>query len=117
MAAPRRTINRAKALRKTMSLPEVLLWRELRGQALGGLRFRRQRPVGPYILDFYCAEARLAVEVDGQGHQFEAQAAHDLRRDQWLARNGVCVLRLPAVLVLKEMDAALRTIEAAIGAS
>jgi len=113
MAAPRRTINRAKAMRKAMSLPEVLLWRQLRGQGVGGLRFRRQRPLGPYILDFYCAETRLAVEVDGQSHEFEAQAAHDLRRDQWLAQNGVRVLRLPAVLVLKDMDATLRTIEAA----
>lgn len=97
-----------------MSLPEVLLWKQLRGEVLAGLRFRRQRAVGPYILDFYCAEARLAVEVDGQGHGHEEQAAHDLRRDRWLAENGIRVLRLPANLVLKDMDAALRTIQAVV---
>lgn len=111
MAAPRRTINRAKDLRRTMSLPEVMLWMRLRG---GDRHFRRQRPVGPYILDFYCAEARLAVEVDGATHDLETQAAHDRRRDAWLAENGIRVLRLPARLILTDIEAALRIIEAAI---
>jgi very-short-patch-repair endonuclease len=113
MAAPRRTINRARDLRKAMSLPEVLLWGQLRGETLADLRFRRQRPVGPYILDFYCAQARLAVEVDGQGHDFASQTAHDERRDSWLAEQGIRVLRLPAKLVLEDMDSAVRTIQAA----
>ena len=96
-----------------MSLPEVLLWRQLRRQGLEGLRFRRQHPAGPYILDFYCEDLRLAVEVDGQGHGYGDQPAHDARRDVWLARHGVKVLRLSARLVLKEMDSALGTILAA----
>jgi very-short-patch-repair endonuclease len=114
MDAPKRTIARARQLRATMSLPEVLLWRQLRRQGLEGLRFRRQHPLGPYILDFYCEETRLAVEVDGQGHGYGDQPAYDERRDAWLAQQGVRVLRLSARLVLREMDSALRTILAAM---
>jgi len=47
----------------------VVVWQALRGRRLDGIRFRRQHPIGPYILDFYCEEARLAVEIDGQGHE------------------------------------------------
>ena len=113
MDAPKRTITRARELRGSMSLPEVLLWRQIRRRGLEGLRFRRQHPVGPYILDFYCEDARLAVEIDGQGHGYSEQAAHDKRRDAWLGRQGIQVLRLTARLVLKDMDAALATIVAA----
>src|SRR5580704_15769706 len=66
-----------------MSPPEVLLWvrlRQLRGE---GPTFRRQHPIGPYIADFYCASARLVVEVDGAGHTVDAQIAHDARRDAY----------------------------------
>lgn len=57
----------AKRLRRAMALPEVLLWQVLRTQP-GGHRFRRQAPAGDYVLDFYCAPARLAIEVDGEAH-------------------------------------------------
>ncbi len=99
-----------------MSLPEVLLWRTLRGQALGGLRFRRQHPLGPFVLDFYCDAARLAVEVDGAGHHQPARRRHDLDRDAWLAQRGVRTLRIPARVVLKDMRSALETILAEAGA-
>ena len=114
MDAPARTIGRAKELRAAMSLPEVLLWKQLRRRGLEGLRFRRQHPVGPYILDFYCEDARLAVEVDGEGHGYGDRPGHDERRDRWLAGRGVAVLRLPARLVLKDMDSAIRTILAQV---
>jgi very-short-patch-repair endonuclease len=110
---PDRTIKRARQLRGQMSLPEVLLWRALRRKALADLRFRRQAPMGPFVLDFYCEEARLAVEVDGYGHNMGDRAERDERRDAWLARRGIRVLRLSAQLVLKDMDSALRTILAA----
>jgi very-short-patch-repair endonuclease len=66
MRAPEKTYERAKRLRRDLSLPEVLLWECLRGGRLQGLRFRRQHPVGPYVLDFYHAQGKLAVEVDGR---------------------------------------------------
>ncbi len=110
MDAPKLTVQRARDLRGRMSLPEVLLWRKLRRQGLEGLRFRRQHPMGPYILDFYCEEARLAVEIDGQGHGHADRPERDERRDAWLRDRNVTVLRLPAQVVLADMDSALRTI-------
>jgi very-short-patch-repair endonuclease len=102
MRAPEKTFRRARQLRRDMSLPEVLLWDCLRAGRLEGLRFRRQHPVGPYVLDFYCAEARLAVEVDGAQHDLPGQMHHDGRRDAWLSERGVRVMRIAASDVLDE---------------
>ena len=110
MDAPRPTITRARQLRRRLTLPEGLLWIALRGRRLAGLRFRRQHPIGPYILDFYCDEAKLAVEVDGEGHQHPEQAAHDQRRTAWLQERGIDVLRLPARDVLQTMEGVLERI-------
>jgi very-short-patch-repair endonuclease len=96
------TLKRARALRRKMTLPEVLLWQQLRGGKLSGLQFRRQHPIGPYILDFFCPAARLAVEVDGRGHEDAEQFAHDQRRDEWLASEDIAVLRIAAVDILKD---------------
>lgn len=114
MEAPLQTFKRAKTLRRNLSLPEVLLWNALRGQALG-MKFRRQHPIGPFILDFFCAKLRLAVEVDGYSHGTGDRADRDAGRDDWLRRQGIEVLRLSASTVLDDMDAALATIEAAAG--
>jgi very-short-patch-repair endonuclease len=102
MRAPERTFQHAKRLRREMSLPEVVLWECLRARRLEGLRFRRQHPVGPYVLDFHCAEAGLAVEVDGAHHDLPGQMAHDGRRDAWLAERGIFVMRIAASDVLDE---------------
>jgi len=102
MRAPQRTFQRARELRRDLSLPEVLLWDCLRGRQLEGLRFRRQHPVGPYVLDFYNAEGRLAVEVDGAHHDTPGQMHFDARRDRWLAERGIRVMRIAASDVLDE---------------
>ena len=65
MRAPDATMKRAKALRRTLTPPETRLWMQMKAGALGGLHWRKQHPVGPYVLDFYCARAKLCVEVDG----------------------------------------------------
>ena len=109
-AKPARTVKRARALRAAMSLPEVQLWQALRARP-DGLKFRRQHPAGPYILDYYCPAARLCVEIDGQSHN--ARAGHDAARDDWLAAQGIVTLRLPAELVLADVAAAVATIVAA----
>jgi very-short-patch-repair endonuclease len=93
MRSPDFIRQRAKSLRRTMTQPEALLWSLLRRKHLG-MRFRRQHPIGPFVLDFYCASARLCVEVDGPAHADRAEA--DLRRTQWLAKEGVRVLRFTA---------------------
>ena len=95
------TLKRARVLRRKMTLPEVLLWQELRGGKLNGLQFRRQHPVGSYILDFFCSAARLAIEVDGRGHEDADRVEHDRRRDEWLASEGIIVMRIAAVDILK----------------
>ena len=89
MRASDNTFERARELRRQMSLPEIVLWQALRKARLGGLRFRRQHPIGPYILDFYCPAARLALEVDGFAHDSIAEAYRDERRQAWLAQQGV----------------------------
>jgi very-short-patch-repair endonuclease len=103
----------ARRLRAQMSLPEVLLWNAIRGRRLGGLLFRRQHPIGDYVLDFYCPAVRLAVEVDGRVHELPDRMRRDAVRDAFLAERGIRVLRLPAKMVLEDLDAAWRAIEAA----
>jgi very-short-patch-repair endonuclease len=100
MDAPRRTRTFAKRLRQEMSLPEVLLWLGLKARRLEGLHFRKQHPIGPYVLDFYCDESKLAVEVDGETHDFGDRPRLDRVRDDWMAKQGIRTLRLPAVEVL-----------------
>ena len=107
MRAPEKTFSRARALRRQMSLPEVVLWQALRKGRLSGLRLRRQHPIGPYILDFYCPSARLAIEVDGFAHDTVAAARHDERRQAWLAGRGVTVLRFRADEVLQSVLVAI----------
>jgi very-short-patch-repair endonuclease len=107
------TRNRARDLRRNVDLPERMLWSRLRRRQLQGLRFRRQHPMGPYILDFFCASARLAVEVDGYSHGVSDRPRRDEVRDAWLMRNGVETLRVPARAVLQNVDGVLATIAAA----
>jgi very-short-patch-repair endonuclease len=84
-----------------------------------GIRFRRQHPLGPYILDFYCASARLAIEVDGASHDFADRASHDTLRDNWLQWRDVRVLRFTAADVLDDhrLEGALRMIVEEAGSS
>ena len=99
-------IDRARKLRQDMSLPEILLWRELRKRP-GGLKFRRQHPSGAYVLDFFCSDARLAIEIDGGAHGFGDRPLLDEARDAWFARNGIATLRILAKDVLADLEAAL----------
>jgi very-short-patch-repair endonuclease len=117
MDAPKKTVARARELRKAMTPPELRLWLELRRKTHAGLRFRRQHPLGPYVLDFYCESARLAVEVDGESHGFGANPGRDLRRDRWLLARGVRTLRIAAVEVRDNLDGVIQMIiSAALGA-
>ena len=110
MEAPLETRMKARALRRKMSLPEVLVWKRIKGRREDGLHFRKQHPLGPYVLDFYCDEARLAIEIDGQGHSVDDQPQRDARRDAWLRGQGVRTLRISARFVLESPDDAVRMI-------
>ena len=84
-----------------MTLPEVVLWQALRGDKLSRFHFRRQHPIGPHILDFYCPAGHLAVEIDGSNHGYHARSVRDIARDRWLSEKGILVLRFPASDILK----------------
>lgn len=103
--ARRGNVDRARALRRDMTGPERHLWQHLRSRQLDGLKFRRQYPLGPFVLDFYCAEASLAVEVDGESHVGCGEA--DAARDRWLREQGVRVIRVTNDDVLRETEAVL----------
>jgi very-short-patch-repair endonuclease len=111
----RKTVIRARMLRREMTLPEVLLWKALRS-APDGFKFRHQHPVGPYVLDFYCSSVRLAVEVDGGAHDMGGNPVRDEQRDAWLERQGIRTLRIPAREVLADVEAAMRFVLSACSA-
>jgi very-short-patch-repair endonuclease len=99
MRATRKSMRAAKQQRRAMSLPEVRLWALLR-RSPGGVSFRRQHPVGPYVADFYCAAAKLVIEIDGQIHDFTI--ARDEQRDEYIRGLGLKILRIPAADVLAD---------------
>ncbi|MHB8515677.1 MAG: endonuclease domain-containing protein [Dehalococcoidia bacterium] len=104
----------ARELRARSTRGEDLLWEGLRNRRLLGRKFRRQQPVGPFVLDFYCGEERLAVEVDGPVH--EQQRAADAERQALLETLGIRFVRVRDDLVQTDLPSALRTISAAFGA-
>ncbi len=85
--------NAARTLRRRATAAEKDLWRLLRDRRFSDFKFRRQYALGPYYLDFYCTEAKLAVELDGGGHGFPDQRARDEKRTRFLAKKGVKILR------------------------
>ena len=89
----RTTRDQARELRRHATAQEHKLWQRLRGRRLEGFRFRRQHPVGPYILDFYCCERRIAVELDGGEHSIPEQQVRDSERSEALRAEGIEVLR------------------------
>jgi very-short-patch-repair endonuclease len=88
--------KRARALRKAMTEPEIMLWSRLKRRGRGQPIFRRQFAYESMIFDFYCPAARLAVEVDGSTHWTEEKRAKDEARDAWLAGRGIAVMRIGA---------------------
>ena len=101
MAATDKAFKNARRLRRNLSLPEQLLWVRLRR---ADVRFRKQHPIGPYVLDFYCASARLAIEVDGFSHETGDRPRRDEVRTQWLESQGIQILRIAAKEVLADPD-------------
>ena len=106
-----RAVRKARERRREMSLPEALLWRALKKRP-DGLKFRHEHPTGEYSIDFYCSDATLAIEVDGEAHSPGDRPERDARRDAWLAAEGIATLRVPAVSVLRDLDGVLRGIVA-----
>ena len=116
--APRRTsplpVRRARRLRVNMTDAERKLWFALRDRRFINFKFRRQVPVGPFIADFLCYDARLVIEVDGGQH---AESRRDARRDAWLAANHFHVLRFWNNDVLTNLEGVLTVILESLSAS
>lgn len=107
----RHNYRAARELRRKLTLPEALLWRELRRKA-GGIKLRKQHPVGPYVVDFYCPSAKLAIEIDEIVHDMGYRPERDARRDAFLRTQGIDVLRVPAADVLRSVSDAAEAIAA-----
>ena len=93
----------ARKLRGEMTLPEVLLWRLLKGKPMG-LKFRKQHPIENFVLDFYCVQKRIAIEVDGIAHDMGNRPERDASRDAKLRALGIEVIRVPAADVLRDVE-------------
>ncbi len=100
----------ARTLRKRMTPAEKLLWAQVRNRRLGGLKFMRQHPIGNYIVDFYCHEARLVVELEGGIHDTTVQREYDRVRFEQVRAAGFRVLRVQNEAVVRNMDEVLRMI-------
>jgi len=104
----------ARKLRKDMTFGEVLLWNELKENQFWGFDFDRQRCIDNYIVDFYCKDLQLAIEIDGMSHNYEVAFAKDEIRQQRLERLGVKVIRFTEAEMKNDMVNVIRTMEVAI---
>jgi very-short-patch-repair endonuclease len=109
-------LARARTLRRRPTDVEQRLWFRLRNRRLAGAKFRRQSPIGPYVVDFLCADANLVIEVDGGGHAEDKEIGRDLQRTRELEARGLRVLRFWNTDVLQNLDAVLKTILGALEA-
>jgi very-short-patch-repair endonuclease len=100
----------SRQLRAQQTDCELLLWQRLRSRQIANLKFRRQFPCPPYVLDFYCAELKLAIELDGGQHFETSGLIHDQRRTLYLYQQGIEVVRFSNLEVLQQMDAVLEQI-------
>jgi very-short-patch-repair endonuclease len=107
---------RARQLRKQSTGTERILWRQLRSRRLMNHKFRRQHTIEPYILDIYCPERRLAVELDGGGHNLMSERRYDAKRTEFLTNRGILVLRFWNRQVRENVTAVLHTIILALAA-
>ena len=108
LRVPPLVLARARELRREQTPMELRLWEKLRHRQLGGLRFRRQHPIGRFIVDFYCPAHRLVIEIDGAVHG--EQVERDQSRTAWLEEHGCKVLRFPNDDVRDELDRVLDSI-------
>ena len=105
----------ARKLRRRGTRSEELLWRELRNRKMSGLKFLRQHPVGSSIVDFYCHEKRLAVEVDGPMHREEDAARRDRERQELIEKYGIRFYRCTSEEVERDLEGVLEEIRKVVG--
>ena len=104
--------SRARRLRRNSTDAERVLWHELRGRRFKTAKFRRQQRVGPYILDFYCYDRKLCIELDGGGHSTPEKRGYDEERTRYLSGAGIRVIRFWNSDVLTKLDGVLASVNA-----
>jgi very-short-patch-repair endonuclease len=110
----KRLERRRKELRKQGTAAEAVLWKYLQKRRLSGKKFRRQQSIGPYIVDFYCPECRVIVELDGPPHEDIVLAEYDAERTKFLEQYGMKVIRFENRILFENMEAVLETIRQAL---
>lgn len=105
-----KTFENARLLRNALTEAENLLWHNLRNRKLAGAKFRRQHPMNQFIVDFYCAHSKLALEVDGEIHHSKESSEHDENRTYELEQLGIKVIRFSNNQVLNAIDEVLTEI-------
>ncbi len=108
-------IERARYMRQNPTPAEKILWKRLRGKQVGGFHFRRQHPIGRFIVDFYCSAARLVIEIDGSIHDTTEQKEYDAAREAHLEEIGLRVLRFSNAEVMNATDAVVEAIAEFVG--
>ncbi|HUU13767.1 MAG TPA: endonuclease domain-containing protein [Terriglobia bacterium] len=98
-------------LRHSLTPAEASLWKALQGSKLAGKKFRRQHSIGNYVVDFYCPECKLAIELDGEKHFNTIASEYDLRRTEFLSRNNIRVLRFENRAVFEHPEGVLQAIK------
>jgi very-short-patch-repair endonuclease len=108
---PSKSKENRKSLRKSLTSAEAFLWKNLQGKKLKGKKFRRQHGIGSFIVDFYCAEEQLVVELDGEVHMNPTAQEYDKKRTKYLEKNGLTVLRFENKMVFENLSSVLLEIE------
>jgi very-short-patch-repair endonuclease len=108
------SIQNARKLRKQMTIPEKILWNALRNRRLDGVKFRRQHPIERFVIDFYCREKAVTIEIDGKVHDQAEVIKHDLERKRYLESKGVAILRFTNHRILKDLNGVLYEIHSAL---
>ena len=98
------TLLKSKELRKSLTPEEAVLWTQLKSHKLNGSKWRKQHPIEPYILDFYCASAKIVIELDGSQHYEEKGLESDCKRDAYLKESGITVLRYSNLDIHKNFE-------------
>ena len=102
--------EKRRELRRSMPSPEVLLWSRLNRRQLVGVKFRRQHSIGPFVVDFYCPAAKVAIELDGETHFRDGAVEYDAERQAYIERFGIRVLRFGNRDVFSNLDGVLSDI-------
>ena len=108
-------VKRARALRRAATSAERKVWAGLRNRSLGGHKFVRQEPIGPYFADFACRAARLVVEIDGATHSTDRELAYDRLREDFIRTQGYSIVRFTNAEVYEQSDRVFDAILAALG--